>query len=106
LNGKLHGKSRTYYNNLLRNEEEYANNKLNGKSIHYNADGLIVFEGYYKNGYKDGMVKYYNYSTGKLEFEGTYKKGEKHGKAKEYDKEGKLIFDGEYIYGKKKNQKK
>ena len=28
-------------------------------------------------------------------------KGIKHGKAKEYDKKGKLIFNGKYINGKK-----
>ena len=51
------------------------------------------------------MVKEYNYFTGILKFEGTYKNGQRHGKAKEYDKDGKLIFDGEYIKGYKKNQK-
>jgi len=29
--------------------------------------------------------------------EGEYLKGEKNGKGKEYNKEGKLIFEGEYI---------
>ena len=38
----------------------------------------------------------YNYN-GKLIFDGEYLKGKRNGKEKEYDDEGKLIFEGEYL---------
>ena len=38
---------------------------------------------------------------GKLKFEGFYKKGQKNGKGKEYDEDGNIIFEGEFIFGKK-----
>ena len=44
----------------------------------------------------------YNYN-GKLIFDGEYLKGKRNGKEKEYDDEGKLIFEGEYLNGKRWN---
>ena len=43
--------------------------------------------------------------NGKLKFEGEYLNEERHGKGKEYNKYGKLIFEGEYKQGKKWNGK-
>ena len=52
-----------------------------------------------KNG--KGKVKEYN-SDGKLLFEGEYLNGEKNGKCKEYDKYNcNLIFEGKYLNDKK-----
>ena len=34
-----------------------------------------------------------------LIFEGEYLNGKRNGKGKEYNKEGKLIFEGEYLNG-------
>ena len=41
-----------------------------------------------------GNVKEYN-NLGELIFEGEYVEGKRNGKGKEYDKFGKLIFEGE-----------
>ena len=70
------------------------------------------------NGERNGKAKYYD-ENGKLEFEGTIKHGiligtkydkngdiifqsyEEKGKIKEYNFDDKLIFEGEYLNGKK-----
>ena len=41
-----------------------------------------------------GFIKEYN-DNGKLIFEGEYLNGKRNGKGKEYNKYGKLIFEGE-----------
>ena len=51
-----------------------------------------------------GKIKEYN-DNGKLIFEGEYLNGEKNGKGKEYYDNGKLKFDGEYLKGKQWNGK-
>ena len=48
---------------------------------------------------RHGKGKEYNYD-GELMFEGEYLNGERNGKGKEYY-DGLLIFDGEYLNGKR-----
>ena len=43
--------------------------------------------------------------NGKLIFQGKYLKGKRNGKGKEYDDYGALIFEGEYLKGKRWNGK-
>ena len=43
------------------------------------------------------------FPSGKLIFEGEYLKGKKHGIGKEYNYYGGLIYEGEYSKGKKWN---
>ena len=45
------------------------------------------------------MKEYYN--NGELMFEGEYLNGKRNGKGKEYDYNGKLEFEGEYLNGKR-----
>ena len=52
----------------------------------------------------NGLVKEYN-ENGLLSFEGEYLNGEKNGRAKEYYERGGLAFEGEYKDGKKWNGK-
>ena len=61
----------------------------------YDGSNNSVYE--LKNG--KGRVKEYNF--GKLIFEGEYLNGKKNGKGKEYDFMGNLIFEGEYLNGNK-----
>ena len=51
-----------------------------------------------KNG--EGYIKEYNYD-GKLKFEGEYLNGKRNGKGKEYYYDDKLEFEGEYLNGKR-----
>ena len=102
---------------------EYKNEKKHGKGKEYNKKGNLIFEGEYLNGFKwtgkiydanntniyelkngSGFIKKYDYDA-YLKFEGEYKNGIKNGKGKAYNWGNggieKLIFEGEYLDGKK-----
>ena len=49
---------------------------------------------------RNGKGKEYD-DNGKLEFEGEYLNGERNGKGKEYYDNGNLKFEGQYINGKR-----
>ena len=49
---------------------------------------------------RNGKGKEYNFN-GELIFEGEYLNGKMNGKVKEYNFNGKLLFEGEYLYGNK-----
>ena len=51
------------------------------------------------------MVKEYKYN-GKLIYEGEYLNGKRNGKGKEYDYKGELEFEGEYLNGKRNGKGK
>ena len=55
------------------------------------------------NGEVNGKVK--EYFEDKLTFEGDYKNDKRNGYGKEYDKDGNLIFEGEYLNGQRWNGK-
>jgi len=120
LNGKKNGVGKEYYNNKLLFEGEYKNGRRwNGKSydndnniMHdikngsgyfkiYTKFSILVFEGDYINGKRNGKGKEYDYDQGKLIFEGEYKNREKNGKGKEYYYDRKIAFEGEYKNGKR-----
>ena len=65
--------------------------------MYFNKYNQIVFE--IKNGYGGG--KEYNYN-GELKFEGEYLNGERNGKGTEYYNNGKIRFEGEYLEQKVK----
>ena len=90
----------------------------------YNRDSILIFEGVYINGEKNGKgyeylinntsleniftFLYYNNRykkkediSGHLIFEGEYINGEKNGKGYEYYDNSKLFFEGKYLNGKK-----
>ena len=71
-----------------------------GKEYNY-FDNQLKFEGEYLNGRRHGKGKQYNEDDGYLEYEGEYYKGLRQGKGKEYNEDGKLLFEGEYLYGYK-----
>ena len=126
---------------------EYLNGKRNGKGKGYDYNGNLIFESEYKNGKRNGNYKFYangklmidfeyldeeiikgkvydiygnliteikengfrkDYNGGKLIFEGEYLNGKKNGKGKEYlyyDK-GKIIIEAEYLNGGKNGKVK
>ena len=119
LNGeRKKGREYNELNKKLIFEGEYLNGKRwNGHGQEY-QDNHLIFEGEYKNGKKwngkgydldnniaydlkegNGLVKEYN-KNGLLSFEGEYLNGEKNGRAKEYYERGDLAFEGEYKDGK------
>ena len=75
---------------------ELRKNEEGGKK--YYSDGALGYEGYFKNGKKDGEGKEYD-RDGKLIYEGHFKDGKWDGKGKEYDKDGHLIYEGYFKDG-------
>ena len=75
-------------------EGEYKNGKK-WNGNEYDKNGNLECE--FKNG--NGKGKEYDYD-GILIFEGEYLNGERNGKGKEYNKNGNLKFKGEYLNGK------
>ena len=99
-NYKIKGKY--YINNKLEFEGDYLyNKKWNGKGYDENCN--VIYELFNGNGKK---VREYDYYSGILIFEGEYLNGKRHGKGKEYDKDGKILFEGEYLNGKKIEKEK
>ena len=93
-------KGKFYMNGILEYEGEYLyNKKWNGKG--YDENGNIIYE--LING--NGKVKEYNDYNDKLIFEGEYLNGKRNGKGKEYDQDSNLIFEGEYLNGQRWNGK-
>ena len=117
LDGKRNGKGKEYCNGNLIFEGEYLYNyKIKGKEY---INNILIYEGEYLfnkkfngKGYDEngnlifelingnGKIKEYN-DNGTLKFEGEYLNGKRNGKGKEYDHKGKLEFEGEYLNGKK-----
>ena len=119
LNGEKNGYFKDYSEGKLIFEGEYKEGKKNGKGKKYNYQtGELIFEGEYLYDWK---IKGKEYIKGKLGYEGEYLFNQKwngkgydengniiytlrkgSGKIKEYDdNNGYLIFDGEYLNGKK-----
>ena len=116
LNGYRHGKGKNYFpEGQLRFEGEYLyGSKIKGKEY---INGKLEYEGEYlfnkkwdgkgydekgnviyelKNG--NGYAKEFN-QDGYLDFEGEYINGFRNGKGKEYIFQGILEFEGEYLNG-------
>ena len=99
LKGKRHGKGKDYFLNILLFEGEYLNGvKWNGKG--YDLEGKIKYE--LINGKACSVIEYDN--NGQLRYEGEYLNGKRNGKGKEYNL-GKLIFEGEYLYNHRRRGK-
>jgi len=76
-------------------------NKHLQKTLNINIEKYKNISGKYKIGKKEGIGKVYKLNTNVLIFEGEYLNGEKNGKGKEYYNNSKLKFEGEYLNGKK-----
>ena len=86
-----------YVKGRMEYEGEYLlEDKYNGKG--YDVTGNVIYELNHGTG---KVIEYDDYYS-EIRFEGEYLNGKKNGKGKEYD-DGDLIFDGEYIKGKRWN---
>ena len=115
--GERNGKGKEYgkEGNIIY-EGEYLNGKRNGKGKEYDEKGKLLFEGEYLKG-KRFNVKYYGYKTiyyhkalipGKCIYGLIIESGNMSDKNKirrEYNENGELIFEGEYINGKRNGEK-
>ena len=102
-----------YINGKIKNGKWYDQNGIieceikngNGKGKEYNNGRyrILLFEGEFLNGEKNGKGKEYYNTLGELKFEGEYLNGKRNGKGKEYNLNGGLIFEGEYLNGERWN---
>ena len=87
------GKLYNYEEKLIFEGEFLYNNKWTGKG--YDGNGNETFE------IKNGNGKGIEYRRNNSRFEGEYINGERNGFGREYDKDGKLTFEGEFKDDKK-----
>ena len=77
--------------------------KIEGKNVmgeeYTISNNKLSFKGEYKNGKKNGIGTSYYYNIGNISFEGNYQDGKKNGKGIEYDANGNIIFEGDYLNG-------
>ena len=107
LNGKRNGKGKEYNKGILIFEGEYLNGLRYGKGKEYYYYNIDEFDQDYRiiNEYiKEYYYSYENYKNEKIIFEGKYLNGKRNGKGKEYNN-GKIIFEGIYLNGKRWNGK-
>ena len=96
LNGLPHGHSRYYYGDgSLAYDGEFSNGERT-YGRHY-ENGVLVYEGQWKNKMYDGKGKYYK--DGYLSYEGEFSKNAEHGYGKTYSKKGYVSAEGEYRNG-------
>ena len=117
LYGLKNGKGKYFNNEILLFEGEFSNGLRNGKGKEFSRNNIIIFEGEYLYSQR---IKGKEYVKGKLEYEGDYLYERKYngkgfdengnviyelingnGKVKEYDNDGNLQFEGEYLNGKR-----
>ena len=65
----------------------------------YYPDGILKFEGNYKDGKANGYGRSY-YQTGRLQYEGMWRDGKYDGKGTFYDENGKEVYSGEWSNGR------
>ncbi len=70
----------------------------NGTGVEYYSNGLIMYEGEYKDGVRNGKGFYY-YPDGNLKYEGEFEDGEYSGEGILYYDDGKLKYEGEFKDG-------
>jgi len=93
------GKEQILNSNVIIFEGEYLNGKRNGKGKEYYYNGKLKFKGKYLNGFKIKGKGYDDEEGNKI------LKIKSNGKEKEFNKNGKNQFEGEYLNGKRWNGK-
>ena len=78
------------------------NGKMNGESIIFNPDHIQIASLVFVDGIANGFCELYD-ENGNIVFEGYLKNGYREGKGKEYDESGNVIYEGFYKEGKRMN---
>ncbi len=92
---KLNGKQTTFYDNgHVAETTEYVEGKKEGKQLVYSVKDILIKEFTYQNGVLEGINKFYS-GKGNLIIEGNYKNDKKVGTWKYYEN-GKLINEKTY----------
>ena len=92
----------TEYSYYPNGQQEYAalyfNGKLDGLSLHWSEDGILISESEYSHGKPHGIWKEY-YANQKTMYETHYFHGQKHGMEKWYYENGQIKSEQSFRYG-------
>lgn len=98
--GMYHGNYKHFKNNILHEESNYNEGRIDGVQKKYNFQGLITSSAEFSDGKLNGVYTTY-YQNGKIETEQEFKMGIEHGFCYRYDKEtGKRTSETYYNNGK------
>ncbi len=97
-NGKLNGKSITYYPESGEPAEVvmFVDGRKNGKLMKYFPDGTVMTESSYKNDMPDGDFKHYH-PDGKIQIIGKYKDGLQYGNWQYFDEDGTQVDEDDFL---------
>ena len=87
--------------NIKRKLNMLIYNKHLQNKIEINIEDYKKISGKYKISEKNGFGKEYKLGTNILIFEGEYLNGKRNGKGKKYNYDGKLIFEGDFVNEKR-----
>ena len=76
--------------------------EIRKKGKEYNKDKVLIYEGEFKNGERNGQGKEF-FLNGNLLFNGNYLNGKRNGQGKEFYPNGNLLYEGDYMSGKRNN---
>jgi antitoxin component YwqK of YwqJK toxin-antitoxin module len=102
---KYNGKLIEYFddiNHIVKRVIEIKEGNKTGKGKEYYGNEKLKYIGTYVDGKRDGKGKEFYEFFGYIKYEGEFKNDERHGFGKEYDKQGNLLYEGEYSFGKRK----
>ncbi len=101
-NGKMDGQGTYYFKSGSKYVGDWKNDKRTGKGTYYFKNG-DKYVGDFKNGKKDGQGTYYVGNSGHInncpeckKYVGGWSNDEKNGYGKCYDKNGKLLYEGQF----------
>jgi antitoxin component YwqK of YwqJK toxin-antitoxin module len=89
---------RFFRNGNIETIDNYKNDSLNGISLKYEENGVLISEISYKNGKKNGIIKQY-FSDGSPFITGKYANDQYDGKWEYFDMEGFLVGEGNFKNG-------
>ena len=92
-----------YQDGSVEYKSSYFNNKLDGETYYYDAEGNLLTYAEYENGSLHGISKGF-YQTGEVKYVCNYFYGHKHGEEKFYHENGQLQSILEYNYGKESKE--
>ena len=102
---KYNGKLIEYFddiNHIVKRVIEIKEGNKTGKGKEYYGNEKLKYIGTYVDGKRDGKGKEFYEFFGYIKYEGEFKNDERHGFGKESDKQGNLLYEGEYSFGKRK----
>jgi len=104
-NGELNGLYQTWFrahpnvNPNIMEEINFKDGKRDGPYKHYNSAGIVIKECNYLNDLLEGKHIIRNYTNGKIYIEEHYKQNLLHGSCKQWDEEGNLVREQDYVNG-------